>query len=318
MADARIDANQIDSILGFSVAAAGDVNGDSFDDIIVGALLSGIVASNLTDASVRLQSHQSEAVRRLNRYELDVAGLGDVNNDGFADVALGLGFFDAGELNEGAVFVYYGGLSRSDEVNVQIEPAAALPPTIDTYTAASAAITIGESVSLSWTTAGASSVSISGVGTGLVADGSITITLAATTTYTLTATGAGGVTSSSVTVTVNPAPPPSPSSAQGVVTVVGPLSVNRGQQASFTVTLTNTGTTTMTGVELTYGISPNRRIRNISPGSPIAVADIPAGGSVSQVWQGQADKEGLATATAAAWFGGNLVDSSTHTFTVTR
>ena len=74
----------------------------------------------------------------------------------------------------------------------------------------------------------------------------------------------------------------------------------------------------MTGVELTFGISPNRRIRNISPGSSIAVANIPAGGSVSQVWQGQADKDGAATATAAALVGGNLVDSATHTFTVTR
>lgn len=36
MADARIDANQGDAILGFSVAGAGDVNGDLFDDIIVG------------------------------------------------------------------------------------------------------------------------------------------------------------------------------------------------------------------------------------------------------------------------------------------
>ena len=589
--------------LGLRVSA-GDIDNDGFDDVIVGALgfagsllregaayvfrggQSGIVASNLSDAFVRLQSNQSEAVRRLNRYELDVAGLGDVNNDGFADVALGLGFFDAGELNEGAVFVYYGGpastnpnqppvalagadqvvvdtnntgtatftvdgslsfdpdgtivayawregttllglnpvltttlpstglhtlvltvtddggLSWGDAVNVQINPAVALSPTIDTYTVLPAAITAGESASLSWTTAGAtsvsidngvgsvaitgnvtvspvvtttytltatgsggtvtssqtvtvqsvsasaetititnlefradrnewriagtssipgpgntmtvyvgptvsgspvlgtanvdnlgnwsfrqrdssispdssgmisiqssqggtwegisgvgpapgssppppnvpsvdsfsstpalitvggsstlawtttgaSSVSISGVGTGLVADGSVTVSPVATATYTLTATGSGGTVNSRVTVTVSPAPPP-PSSAQGVVTVVGPLSVNRGQQASFTVTLTNTGTTTMSGVELTFGISPNRRIRNISPGSPSAVADIPAGGSVSQVWQGQADKEGVATATAAALVGGNLVDSATHTFTVTK
>ena len=190
-------------------------------------------------------------------------------------------------------------------------------PSVDSFSSTPALITVGGSSTLTWTTTGASSVSISGVGTGLVADGSVTVSPAATTTYTLTATGTGGTVNSSVTVTVNPAPPP-PSSAQGVVTVVGPLSVNRGQQASFTVTLTNTGTSTMSGVELTFGISPNRRIRNISPGSSSAVADIPAGGSVSQVWQGQADKEGVATATAAALVGGNLVDSATHTFTVTK
>ena len=69
---------------------------------------SGIVAGALSDAYVRLQSGQSEAIQRRTVLEMDVAGLGDVNNDGFADVTLGLGYYDAGELNEGAAFVYHG------------------------------------------------------------------------------------------------------------------------------------------------------------------------------------------------------------------
>ena len=109
------------------VAAAGDIDNDGFDDVLVGALgfvgslnsegaayvfrggPSGIVAGSELDAYVRLESNQSEAVRRLNRNELGVAGAGDVNGDGFADVILGFGYYDVDQLNEGAAFVYHGG-----------------------------------------------------------------------------------------------------------------------------------------------------------------------------------------------------------------
>ncbi len=136
------------------------------------------------------------------------------------------------------------------------------------------------------------------------------------TSYTLTATGAGGTASANTTVTINPAPPPPP--VQGVVTIVGSASVDRGEQASFTVTLTNTGEVALIGVELTFQISPSRRIRKINPGSPIAIADVPAGGSVSQTWQGDADKEGSATVTAAAFSGGISVGTVTQTLTVVK
>ncbi|MBK8285534.1 MAG: FG-GAP repeat protein [Ahniella sp.] len=38
-----------------------------------------------------------------------MAGAGDVNGDGFADIALGAPFFDSGQTNEGGVFVFHGG-----------------------------------------------------------------------------------------------------------------------------------------------------------------------------------------------------------------
>ena len=108
------------------VVAAGDVDNDGFDDVLVGALgfvgslnsegaayvyrggPSGIVASTELDAYVRIESNQSEAVRRLNRNELGVGGGGDVNGDGFADVIVGFGYFDVDQLDEGAAFVYHG------------------------------------------------------------------------------------------------------------------------------------------------------------------------------------------------------------------
>ena len=87
------------------------------------------------------------------------------------------------------------------------DPSGDPPPTVDSFTAAPATITAGETTTLSWTTTGATDVSIDN-GVGVVAvDGSVTVTPTATTTYTLTATGAGGTATSSATVTVNPAPP---------------------------------------------------------------------------------------------------------------
>jgi sugar lactone lactonase YvrE len=78
-------------------------------------------------------------------------------------------------------------------------------PAISSFTASSATITAGGSVTLSWTTTGATSLSIdSGVGT--VTGSSVSVSPSATTTYTLTAKNAAGTAvSATVTVTVEAA-----------------------------------------------------------------------------------------------------------------
>ena len=86
------------------------------------------------------------------------------------------------------------GGSVTASVTITVNPV----PAVDSFTAAPATITAGQSATLSWTTTNADSVSIDG-GASLPADGSSTVSPVTTTTYVLTATGPGG----SVTASVN-------------------------------------------------------------------------------------------------------------------
>ena len=201
----------------------------------------------------------------------------------------------------------------SAQVTVIVDPAP-LPVSVDSFTATPTPITAGDSTTLAWTTSNATSVSIdNGVGIGLVANGSTTVTPSTTTTYLLTATGASGTASSSVTVTVNSAASP-----QGSVSIGGPSSIDRGERTSFTVTFTNTGSSTIAGGQLTFSVTPNDLLKDVSPGSSVAVGDVPPGGSVSQTWNVRGDNEGSGSITASASSGGTTLDSLSQSLTVVK
>jgi len=119
--DAHFQINQLEARVGSSVAGVGDVNGDGFADMIIGAPLQAAAdsgsayiifgsAAPVTNppASVTLFSSQAGA-----NFGSAVAGAGDVNGDGFSDVLVGARGYDNGENDEGAVFVYLGGSTFS-------------------------------------------------------------------------------------------------------------------------------------------------------------------------------------------------------------
>ena len=104
---------------GAYVGAAGDVNGDGYADVLV------------TDQCARPSDHQEvrsvwlflgspkglqpEPASRIMGWQphagfgMSVCGIGDVNGDGFADVAISANNYTHRFPYEGAVFVYYGG-----------------------------------------------------------------------------------------------------------------------------------------------------------------------------------------------------------------
>ncbi len=102
---------------GTHVARGAEANGDGFDDLLVAtstgsaAVYHGgsrmIPASALASAAqIRFESNQANA-----GLGISVGSAGDVNGDGFDDLLLGASGYDAGEENEGAVFVFHGGPS---------------------------------------------------------------------------------------------------------------------------------------------------------------------------------------------------------------
>ena len=104
----------------------------------------------------------------------------------------------------------------------------------------------------------------------------------------------------------------------GAVGLAGLASVNRGDDVSWTVTLTNTGTATLTGVQLSLGVSPASLVKSLSPGGTVSVVDVAPGGSVSQTWNGRADNEGSGTLTAEAFSAGTSLDLATQALTVIK
>ncbi len=105
-------------VFGQSVSDAGDVNGDDYADVIVGAtgfsngqddegrayVFHGS-ASGLTETpSWTAESNQTSAI-----FGVAVSGVGNINGDAYDDVIVGASGYDAGQSNEGRAFVYLGG-----------------------------------------------------------------------------------------------------------------------------------------------------------------------------------------------------------------
>ncbi|MBS1509678.1 MAG: FG-GAP repeat protein [Bacteroidetes bacterium] len=122
---ALLESNQANANFGVSVSGAGDVNGDGYNDVIVGAdaydntqtnegaafVFHGSVAGVSTTYSTLIVSGQADA-----RLGFSVAGAGDVNGDGYSDVIVGAKWYDNPQVDEGAAFVYHGSASGISNV----------------------------------------------------------------------------------------------------------------------------------------------------------------------------------------------------------
>ena len=111
---------------GFSVSGAGDVNGDGFDDVIVGAHFGNAGGYNSGESYVVFGSNQGfassldlSALDGSNGFRLagidaddqsgvSVSAAGDVNGDGIDDVIVGAFAADAGGYGSGESYVVFG------------------------------------------------------------------------------------------------------------------------------------------------------------------------------------------------------------------
>jgi hypothetical protein len=111
-----VEADQTDSGFGGGVANAGDVDGDGYDDVLVGAagyshgelhegrvfVFLGSPAGLSTVAAWTAESDQAESGFGA------CATTNDVNGDGFADVVVGAFLYDVSRPDQGRAFLYLG------------------------------------------------------------------------------------------------------------------------------------------------------------------------------------------------------------------
>ena len=114
------EPNQASAYYGVSVSSAGDVNGDGYSDVIVGAWFYDNVetyegAAFLYYGSATGPSTTPDWIGEPNQasayYGISVSSAGDVNGDGYSDIIVGAYRYDNGQIDEGGAFVYYGSAS---------------------------------------------------------------------------------------------------------------------------------------------------------------------------------------------------------------
>ena len=132
IADVTLTGEAAGDDLGASVSSAGDVNGDGYSDVIVGArgsggsfagkaniYFGGVSMDNTTDVTL------TGAAIVQDQFGCSVSSAGDVNGDGYSDVIVGAFRNDAGGGDAGRAYIYFGGSLIDNTADVILTGASA-------------------------------------------------------------------------------------------------------------------------------------------------------------------------------------------------
>jgi hypothetical protein len=109
--------DQVDSYLGYDCHGAGDVNGDGYSDIVVGAYGYDMNGATLNTGRIMLWNGSASGIAPTPWvYQTAWAGMmlgewlgnGDVNGDGYSDVLAGGVGWSGPESQEGGAFLFLG------------------------------------------------------------------------------------------------------------------------------------------------------------------------------------------------------------------
>ncbi len=133
----RIDGEQEDSTFASSVSSAGDVDGDGYSDVVVGAFFYDTIDGGgaVVDRGGAIFLYQGSATgldpvaqqidsgQAVSRFGTSVSSAGDVNSDGFSDVIVGAWWYNtvSGGFNAGAAFLYMGSAGGLNPTAIQFD-----------------------------------------------------------------------------------------------------------------------------------------------------------------------------------------------------
>jgi hypothetical protein len=135
--------DQAGAKFGWSVASAGDINKDGYDDVIIGApfrsnVISGTTYTGAGKVSVFLGNATGlsttavwsvEANQNNAEFGWSVSGAGDIDNNNYTDIIIGAPKYDNGQTDEGRVFVYYSsssGINTSPDWSAESDQASSM------------------------------------------------------------------------------------------------------------------------------------------------------------------------------------------------